>query len=188
LSFVAFNKVGAALLTCKCLSNDKVCVEVDPDVDGKQDPQAQLMLSMEEIGNCAVVHLVVAGYEKVQMLLVKAKRKQRMINHQVTVPHTKERLAVNLNAKTTGAKYVAMEGGHLNHDNMFLADELKQRNVQVAALKSDCNKRFVLQQQQDDAFAHIAQKEDEENLPLANILLDQKKWKNTEVDILLKWK
>ena len=125
-----FAKVGAAPLTRKCLSDEKVRIEINVDGDESESAAEKRIRLVENQLSACVSYLQLSGFLRADLLLVPAKRKQPRSERHVTLAHSLERQLAILQAKTTGAKYVAMDGTHLTHDDMFIVDEIRRSTVE----------------------------------------------------------
>jgi len=182
-----FAKVGCVPLTRNCLSNPKVRVELlaSDDVENETEQEMRLRLLEEQLEAC-ISYLQVNNYTKAELFSVKVARKKA--RPKLTQPLSEERQLAILAAKTTGAKYVATGGDHLTCDDVFNAEALRLRKKELVELQKEKETRLEASTREQLAFDLIARKEAEENCMLANLAGESKKWKNTEIDLLIKWK
>ena len=80
-----------------------------------------------------------------------------------------------------------MDGTHLTHDDMFIVDEIRRRKDVVKGLEAEKRSRLAAAKRTTEALALIGSKE-AQGCRVEQLLTDQKKWTNTELDVLLRWR
>ncbi|KAL7546421.1 hypothetical protein ACHAWF_015054 [Thalassiosira exigua] len=146
----AWEKVGAAPLTRKCMHDKQVRREIG-DAD---DETNSLMRVMQEGNRLAVQILNRLGYigdllEGTISEVIKPKH--------VTEPHSKERITLLAKAKTHSAKFTATGGGHLTSDDYFKSMEIDTREAEIKLMTKDKEVRKLKKQAERDAWAVIIQ-------------------------------
>ena len=128
----AWAKVGAAPCTRACLQDKQVRRELNDSTS--EDETTLLMLKLDEANELAVYNLTVAGYNA---SLLKAQCHKIPAKQKLTVPHSKERIALLAAASTHGAKFNATMGDHVTGDDMFRAAEVAvwDRRINVLEVK-----------------------------------------------------
>jgi len=180
-----FAVVGVAPLTRACLNNPKVRVELSADSSDDALPQELKLRELGEQLQACVSYLSLRGFQKADLLLVRPK--QKLVDRAVTLPHTLERQLAFNGAKTTGAKYKALNGTHCTHDDMFIARAIESRSKELKELEEKKATFTEAKEREDEAFALIARKETE-GYPHLRLSTDHAKWKVPEINVLLKWK
>ena len=113
----AWEKIGAAPLTRKCLEDKKVRRELGD----AEDDQNAVMAALEEANHAAVDFLNRRGYQGDKM---KATVQRVPKQKPVTAPHTVAMQLLLSKASIHGAKFHATGGSHVTSHDMFKALEI----------------------------------------------------------------
>lgn len=164
----AWEKVGAAPLTRKCLEDDKVLKSVG---DG-DDAFNQLLLSIQDANDLSTHALTEAGFggEFLKVAMVKVNGPKI-----ITEKHTVERQRAMSKAKTSGKMFHTCGGFHMTSDDMFKSTELEVREKEVADMKKDKDRRLQLAKIEQAGHAVLAKNKDVASLTV------------TELESLLNW-
>jgi hypothetical protein len=132
----AWEKVGAAPLTRKCLG-DKL---VRKSIGDGDDEYEQLITLIQEGNNLATDTLAGWGYDATGLKdVIEPISKQKL----VTEEHSVERRMQLMNASTAGKKFTVMGGNHLTSDDIFIATEMSFRQKErerLTVLKKKCTR------------------------------------------------
>lgn len=125
----AWEKVGAAPLTRKCLDDPQVRKTLG---EGSEEYN-KLLISIQLSNDIATEALTQVGYNGhlLKATIVPVEKD----NIPLTEPHSRERLELLSKASTAGKKWHAMQGGHLTTDDFFRAARLNEINAEVDQLK-----------------------------------------------------
>ena len=129
----AWDKVGAAPLTRKCLEDPKVSKTLgDGDVNFDE-----YLLSVQVANNLATHALSDGGFNGT-LLKVKIVLQQKYV---LVEKHLKEMIEQLANASTHGAKFLAT-GGYLMTDDFFIANQKNEIEKEVVELVKEKKKRL----------------------------------------------
>ena len=132
----AWEKIGAAPLTKKCLNDNKVRKLVG-DGDEEYD---HLVKIIQEANNLSTHTLTENGYDS-SAFKDNIDALQQRTNKIVTEENTIERRRALMDATTHGKKFSATGGFHLTSDDIFISAEMSVRGKENARLvkeKSRC--------------------------------------------------
>ena len=129
-SMNAWAKVGAAPCTRACLNDKQVRRELNESTS--EDKTTYLMLKFNEINELSTYNLTAASYNG---SLLKVRCNKIPANRTMTVPHSKERIALLAVASTHGAKFNATMSQHITGDDMFCAAEVAVWDNQIKVLE-----------------------------------------------------
>ena len=164
----AWEKVGAAPLTRKCLEDKKVRRELGD----AEDDQNAIMAALEEANHTAVEFLNRRGYQgdKMKLIVNRVPKKKP-----VTAPHTVARQLLLSKASTHGAKFHATGGSHVTSHDMFKALEIPLVQKKIKAMSDDKNSRLAAEDIEKEARGVLAQAKGPET------------FSGPELTILMKW-
>ena len=172
----AWEKIGAAPLTRKCLSDSKVRRELG-DAD---DDMNALMIGLQEANDVATALLIRRGFDGTQLAVtVNQVRKKK----NVTVPHSKERYLLLAKAKSHGEKFTATGGSHLTSDDFFKSLEVPVREKEIAEKEKDKEHRLLMARLEQESRSILCLAKAPGNTPAergAHILT------SVELEVLLK--
>ena len=173
----AWEKIGAAPLTRKCLSDSKVRRELG-DAD---DDMNALMIGLQEANDVATALLIRRGFDGTQLAVtVNQVRKKK----NVTVPHSKERYLLLAKAKSHGEKFTATGGSHLTSDDFFKSLEVPVREKEIAEKEKDKEHRLLMARLEQESRSILCLAKAPGNTPEergAHILISK------ELEVLLKY-
>ena len=133
-----WRKCGAVPVTRSALLAEdvrhQVVIEEDGTIDVETDPEARLLIQLQQTNNLCCSILNSKGFDGYQLklnapLVVKQK------TFVVTRPQTKERLDAIIEAKGAGGMFHATGGEHLNSDDYFKSRTLIKRRIQIADME-----------------------------------------------------
>ena len=127
----AWAAVGAAPLTRKCLSSDKVIQDRD------DDPLSDVYKRIEEKNHNACDLLSAKGYNGMKMKVRLNMKKASSMAKPVTVPHTTEQQEVLEKAFTHSLRFLETGGGILGCDDAFIASHCHNCRIERAAKEKD---------------------------------------------------
>ena len=133
-----WRKCGAVPVTRIALQADnvrhQVVVEEDGTIDLETDPEAQLLIEIQQTNNLCCSILNSKGFDRYQLKL-DAPRVLRQKTLLVTRPQTKERLDALIEAKGAGGMFHATGGQHLNSDDYFKSRTLIKRRIEIVDME-----------------------------------------------------
>ena len=124
---------------CHCLQDEHVKHELVMDVDGTinvdADPLSDKLLKIEEMNKEATSLLNRHGLDG-DILKISAPRVDKSkAAIGVTAPKSRARQDLLAKAATAGSRFYATGGEMLNSDDFFIAEERKQRDIEVKKLE-----------------------------------------------------
>ncbi|KAL7532024.1 hypothetical protein ACHAWF_009676 [Thalassiosira exigua] len=164
----AWEKVGAAPLTMKCLFDKQVRRQVG---DAK-DTINQLMRMLDEANRLAVQLLNRLGYAGD---LLKATCEEVSKTKPISEPNTTERVVLLGKAKSHSAKFTTTGGGHLTSDDFIKSMEVETREAEIKLMEKDKGIRQQMEKVEREAWAVIMQP-----VPIQS-------YKDSDLAVLLTW-
>ena len=133
-------EIGLQPFDRNCLRDNKVKHEIvissDGTIDIDADPLAQKLAGIECLNKTATDLLLMHGYDS-KVFKKCAPRSEAMTRQiAVTVPLSRERQDLLMNAATAGSRFYATGGEYLNSDDYFISQERKQRSTKIKELKT----------------------------------------------------
>ena len=139
----AWKQCGAVPLTRAPLEDPGLRHDLIVNADGTTvkdlDPEGLKLLQIEQENKVHCTFLKLLGYDAEHLRGIAPRRKAK--NFQLTVRHSKERIALLQRTKTAGLLFHATHGEHLNSDDFFLAKTTTDREARIAQLEKEKKSR-----------------------------------------------
>jgi len=139
----AWGKCGAVPLTRSILQDDRLRHEAVINADGTTvsdlDPEGLKLLQIETENKAHCMFLKMLGFDSAHLRGFCPHRTAKKF--QLTVPHSKERIALLQKSSTAGQLFHATHGEHLNSNDFFVAKAKTERDVRIQQLEKDKVKR-----------------------------------------------
>jgi len=149
----AWSKVGAVTpegrITRACINNPQVLKELGDDMDTNR-----LYYAVQNANHISVLALHNAGYDA-QWLTATLKKKKE--EETVCVPYSPSKVELLAKACGHGGRFHATNGMHLTADEIFIAEEMKSRQEERAALEKEKKVRMAQEDIEKKAVALLEQ-------------------------------